>query len=376
MLATSIFLSKGSSMTTEKNQLTKDEIMQLKARWNKEVPEGGKSLKDQMVDRLKNECRKSNAERPLKLDLRGIILYHEELSNLDLSGYDLSYASLNKCNLTSSNLSYTNCHQTGMEHAVLDECEFIGSNLTHASLNECSAKQSGFGGADLTYASMISADLTEATLSRSTLSHADLRAANLTDARLSEADLTHSVFTRARLVKSDLKHSDVQGASFEVADMRECRLLGIVNFKKAIWIGTDIRDIDLRGAYLVRRHIADENYLYEFQARSKYHRVIYLAWWFFSDCGRSLTRWFLWLLVVTLMFAGIYTQLEIDYGDHPTVFSPIYFSFVTLTTLGYGDSVPASIPGQIFVTLQAVSGYMGLGGLLSILGNKMARRAE
>lgn len=363
-------------MSTEKEQLSKDEVMQLRTRWNQQVPDSGETLRDQMVAKLKTECRVNNADRPLSLDLRGIILHNEELNNLDLSGYDLSYASLNQCNLAYSNLSYTNCHQAGMEQAVLDECEFIGSDLTYSSLNECSAKQSGFGGADLSFCSMIHADLTEATLSKSTLVNADLRTANLTNARLSEADLTNSIFTRAKLVKSDLKLSNVKGASFEVADMQGARLMGIENFEQANWIGADIRDIDLRGAYLVRRHVADENYLYEFKTRSKYHNAIYLVWWFFSDCGRSITRWFFWLLVVTLGFAAIYSQLPIDYGDHPTAFSPVYFSFVTLTTLGYGDSLPTNITGQIFVTLQAVSGYMGLGGLLSILGNKMARRAE
>jgi hypothetical protein len=68
--------------------------------------------------------------------------------------------------------------------------------------------------------------------------------------------------------------------------------------------------------------------------------------------------------------------VAIDYGEYRTWFSPIYFSFVTLTTLGYGDAVPMSLTAQIVVSLQAVTGYMGLGGLLSILGNKMARRAE
>lgn len=89
-----------------------------------------------------------------------------------------------------------------------------------------------------------------------------------------------------------------------------------------------------------------------------------------------LFRWFVWLFCATLIFAAIYTRVEIDYGKHATSFSPIYFSFVTLTTLGYGDAVPASLTAQIFVTLQAITGYMGLGGLLSIIGNKMARRAE
>ena len=352
------------------------DVPALKSRWMEIDPKTGQSLAQQMVQQLKKECRKGNPERPIYLDLRGIILTNEELSNMDLSGYDLSYAGLTRCNLTGTNLSYSFCNGTGFDQATLDDCEFIGSDLTNASLNEGSAKHCGFGGADLTNASMINLDLSEATLSRSTLVHTDLRAANLTKARLSEADLSYAIFTRANLQEGDLKHSRVQGTNFELANLRRARLLGIKEFKTAKWVGADIRELDLRGAYLVRRYISDENYLFEFQSLSSYHRLIYLVWWATSDCGRSLFRWFVWLLVATLVFAGIYTVVDIDYGEHVTPFSPIYFSFVTLTTLGYGDAVPASLGAQIAVTLQAISGYMGLGGLLSILGNKMARRAE
>lgn len=363
-------------MKEQRQEISKAEQAALKSRWGEAVPDHEGTALSVMVQRLKSECRKTNPNRPLRLDLRGITLSHEDLSDLDLSGYDLSYANLNRSVLTGAVLSYCICHRTGFEQTNLDECEFIGSDLTYSSFNECSAQRCGFGGADLSYSSMINADLSDATLSRSKLIHADLRAANLKDARASEADLSHAIFTRAKLLDSDLKQSNVWGTNFELADMQGCRLLGIKNFKKAKWVGADIRGLDLRGAYLVRRYIEDENYLYEFRVRSRLHNAIYLLWWASSDCGRSLLRWFVWLFAATMIFAAIYTQVNIDYGDHVTIFSPVYFSFVTLTTLGYGDAVPASLTAQIFVTLQAISGYMGLGGLLSILGNKMARRAE
>lgn len=363
-------------MESENHKLTRTEVASLKSRWTEKPVEGGESALINMVRRLKKECKIHNLKRPVRLDLRGITILQKDLSGLDLSGYDFSYANLNRSDLTGTILSYSKFHRASFEQAILDECEFIGSDLSHASLNECSAKRSGFGGADLSHASMINADMADATLSRSTLIHADLRASNLNNARLSEADLSDAIFTRAKLVKSDLKHSNVSGTNFELADMQGCRLLGIKNFKKAKWIGTDIRGLDLRGAFLVRRYIADENYLYEFRTSSRLHKIIYWIWWATSDCGRSLLRWFVWLLFATLAFAAVYTKVDIDFGRHVTSFSPIYFSFVTLTTLGYGDAVPSSLTAQIFVTLQAITGYMGLGGLLSILGNKMARRAE
>ncbi|MBU4132494.1 MAG: pentapeptide repeat-containing protein [Proteobacteria bacterium] len=352
------------------------DINEVKSRWDQKDPEFDGTCRERMVLLLKNDCCQGNRQRPLKLDLRGISLNNEDLSGLDLSGYDFSHASMNRINLAKANLSYAVLAGASLEKAILDECEFIGADLTHAGLNECSAKMAGFGGANLSHASMINADLTDSVLSRSILVSADLRASNLTNARLSEADLSGAVFTRANLEKSDLKQSNVANTNFELANMQGCRLLGIRNFTKAGWIGADIRNLDLRGAYLVRRYIADENYLYEFQTQSRWHKIIYWIWWFTSDCGRSIFRWFVWLLTATLIFAGIYTLVDIDYGAHATWFSPIYFSFVTLTTLGYGDAVPASLAAQIFVSLQAITGYMGLGGLLSILGNKMARRAE
>ncbi len=354
----------------------RQEILSFRTRWHEKSADADSTMLEEMLARLKSECKKHNPDRPANLDLRGILLANTELSNLDLSGYDLSYANLNHSNLTNCICSHSKFHETSMEQAILDECEFIGSDLTEASMNECSAKQAGFGGADLTRASAINAVFEDATLSKSTLHQADFRAADLTRARLTEANLVDAVFTRATLAESDLKHSDVSGSNFELADMKGCRLLGIRNFKKADWIGADIRDLDLRGAFLVRRYIADENYLFEFQKTSGFHRLLYLIWRATSDCGRSIFRWFLWLSCAMLVFAAIYTVVDIDYGGHRTWYSPIYFSVVTATTLGYGDAVPASLAGQIFVTLQSIIGYVGLGGLLSILGNKMARRAE
>ncbi len=352
------------------------ETKKLQSRWLEKDETFAGTRREAMIHTLKTRCAMGSTNRPLRLDLRGIDLSRLDFSGLDLSGYDFTSAVMSRVNLSCANLGHTILQNTAMDMAVLDECEFIGANLRLASLNECSAKNCGFGGADLTQASLINANVNQAVFSRSILVEADLRAADLTGARLSEANLARAVFTRAILYEADLKHSDVSHTHFGLADMRRCRLLGIKNFKKADWVGADVREMDLRGAYLVRRYISDENYLFEFRGQGRWYKVLYWLWWFTSDCGRSLIRWFVWLVGATLAYAGIYTLVPIDYGPNETWFSPIYFSFVTLTTLGYGDALPVSVPAQIVVSLQAITGYMGLGGLLSILGNKMARRAE
>ena len=81
-------------------------------------------------------------------------------------------------------------------------------------------------------------------------------------------------------------------------------------------------------------------------------------------------------LLLALLFGVIFQQSAIDYGPHPSALSPYYFSFVTLTTLGYGDVVPASSTAQVLVVIEVFCGYLALGGLLSIFANKMARRAD
>ncbi|MEA1966718.1 MAG: pentapeptide repeat-containing protein [Thermodesulfobacteriota bacterium] len=91
--------------------LTKKEVISLKSRWNKKNSNGGETTLQQMIDQLKTQCRKNNFKRPLHLDLRGISLLHEDLSDLDLSGYDLSYANLDQSNLTGTVLGYTKFHR-------------------------------------------------------------------------------------------------------------------------------------------------------------------------------------------------------------------------------------------------------------------------
>jgi len=133
--------------------------------------------------------------------------------------------------------------------------------------------------------------------------------------------------------------------------------------------------VDFFGAWLLRRHILDENFLAEFRAQSRLHEILYRLWWVTSDCGRSLLRWSTLMTVIAVFYAVLYTFVGIDFGSHKTWLSPLYFSVVTFTTLGYGDVLPASTVGQAVVISQVLLGYLGLGGLLSIFANKMARRA-
>ncbi|MBU1219722.1 pentapeptide repeat-containing protein [Myxococcota bacterium] len=354
----------------------KEHADKLLSRWKVKNPETGKPEWQETYDFLKSSCNYGNSQRPAAMDLRQIPLVNLDLSELDLSNYDLTGANLNRSDLSGSNLSYTRLNHAHLEMATLNRTEFLGATARHAIFNECSGTNAGFAGADFSHSSFIGAKLVNSSFSSSILHKSDLRALHAKECRFAQTDLSGALLTRANVAGSDFKLADVKNTSFEMADMQRCRLITLKNYRQANWIGADIRDMDLRGAFLIRRFIADENYLYEFRTKSSWHEFIYKVWKISSDCGRSLIRWFTWMLVITVIFALVYTIVDIDFGIYETPISPLYFSVVTVTTLGYGDAVPMSQAAQIWVVIQAITGYMGLGGLLSILGNKMSRRAE
>jgi voltage-gated potassium channel Kch len=68
--------------------------------------------------------------------------------------------------------------------------------------------------------------------------------------------------------------------------------------------------------------------------------------------------------------------VDVDFGPYETVMSPLYYSVVTLTTLGYGDVLPNSLAAQVAAMVEVLLGYIMLGGLLAIFATRMARRSE
>ena len=136
------------------------------------------------------------------------------------------------------------------------------------------------------------------------------------------------------------------------------------------------RAIDFTVAFLCRRFIMDQNFIEEFRRRSPRTRFLYWVWRLTSDCGRSVTRWAMCTAGMVMLFAWLFTIVGVDFGTYQTWLSPLYFSVVTITTLGYGDVLPSTATGQFLVMCEVVTGYVMLGGLLSLFSNNMASRAE
>ncbi len=309
-------------------------------------------------------------------DLRGARLIGEDLSGLDLSGFDLSGADLSRANLAGARLVGARLVDAVLFEADLTNAEMFSANLAGANLSAARAEHAGLESVDLTGATLFDADLGRAALSGARMAGADLRAAKLGGALLRGTELRKADLTRASLREADLEASDVAEASFVEADLRDARVRGLKSFGRANWVGCDVFGVNFSGSYMLRRTIEDQNYLHEFRNKSKLNAVLYWLWWATSDCGRSFLRWGSWIVFLAVIFAGLFELVALDYGEHRTPLSSLYYSVVTLTTLGYGDVVPVSLWAQILAMVEVVLGYVMLGGLLSIFANKMARRAE
>ena len=61
--------------------------------------------------------------------------------------------------------------------------------------------------------------------------------------------------------------------------------------------------------------------------------------------------------------------------DLPPLSRRTIFSIVTYTTLGFGDVKPHNLGGEILVSAEVILGYITLGLLLAVLGDRIARRS-
>jgi len=322
------------------------------------------------------ELRKGNASAG-PLDFRGVSLTDEDLSGLNLTGIDFTDADFTGADLSKCNLFKSKLKGASLLKAILREAELSGADLTGAYLEDADCCHIGLGMACLRNAKLFNAKLENSTLVKADLQGADLRCVSLKNARVREANLRHVDFTGANLQGADLSLSTVDQATFNNADLQEARLRMIKGYNSAKWIGVDIRNINFSGAYLLRRFVIDQNYLKEFRESGRFANIFYYLWWLTSDCGRSMARWCLCIALLALFFGGLFYLIGgIDYRGNSGFFSSFYYSIVTLTTLGYGDIVPVTTCARIIAIIEVATGYVMLGGLLSIFNNKLARRGD
>ena len=262
--------------------------------------------------------------------------------------------------------------------ANLSRAQLKGANLSETSISGVNLSGAWLDNSNLSGAKGFDANLSEAYLSSANLSRAQLDQANLSGAHLRGANLSGAWLQEVNLSRADLR--EIKYITDEMFDrITKGRRFGITRFE-----GIDTSKINSSANPVLKRHIEDYQFIIAFKNKSVFHKYLfYPLWEATSNCGRSLLLWLIWSSGFVVLFAAVYSlylhwfitnsikPVNLDW------FNAVYFSVVTFTTLGFGD-ISANLENryaQGWVMAEVIIGYIMLGGLISILANKLARRA-
>jgi uncharacterized protein YjbI with pentapeptide repeats len=318
--------------------------------------------------------------------LRGVELVHTDLRDAHLRGADLEEANLlladfSGADLAEARLGRSSCGEEDLGH-VRRGPRFSDANLRDADLRGAVLHQSDFSGANLEGVRFAGANLEGANLETAVLADLVMDDADLSEANLRGADLKGTSLAGARLVHADLRQADLSNANVERADLRsanleEAKVDGIRYNRATSFRG--VRAVSCYGSSRFRRFAQDQDFIEEFKAAFP---VYYWIWLLLTDCGRSMRRVVLWVVILIGVFGLIYYLLgekAFVSLDRPELtwswFTAIYYSVCTFTIFGQGDVAPATPFAAVVVMTEVVVGYVMLGILISILATKVARRS-
>ena len=92
----------------------------------------------------------------------------------------------------------------------------------------------------------------------------------------------------------------------------------------------------------------------------------------------AILLWFVAIIFIDTVLHGLLFY-NWEYGTNPNVNSPLdllWYSFITMTTIGYGDIYPITLLGRIVTIPFTLISLTCFGGVISILGAKLIVRHE
>jgi len=308
-----------------------------------------------------NEWRRENPA--VSIDLKKANLRNKQLEKANLVNADLTEAELSFAHLTNTNLAFAN-----MDRAVISFASLEGANLSGAILDNACLEDANLNNTILTGASFKNASLSNSKFKNAYLIDAHLEGANLTAVNFDNANLS-SVSFDDKITMRLLRET---GSSIKKIWSRRYDLL----------LDTTIRCKGVNattcyGSQRFKLFLQDQDFLEEY-LETKWGKKIFVIWWIFADCGRSLGRWAGWSFLLALLFALIYWTLGPQSFDTQhlnfNLITLFYYSVVTFTTLGFGDIIPKTTTAAMWVTIEVILGYVMLGGLITIFASKLSRR--
>ncbi|MHC4478257.1 MAG: pentapeptide repeat-containing protein [Planctomycetota bacterium] len=362
-------------------------------------------------------------------------LKEADLREANLEGANLNEAHLEAAYLTGARLNRAYFYNAHLEGAYLNTADMEGADLTGAILEgaymrRCNLRSANLRGsraarADLLQSRLEHANLEEAhwpgaDLSDSHLENARLVRTHLEDANLSGAHLQGAELTRAHLQHANLMYTHMQGALVKYTHLERAFLVEahledarfqqtIVGASTLIWQCSVNRQTDFRGVglesiridpgtkQLLQYNVRRMNWEGWYQQQHWLVRWAVNEFWKMSDYGISTKRiivtFFKWTLVFALVYyvwgavdvyligvrdyPGIVSELFVlsdgqePVSDFLVPFRALYFSVVTMTTLGFGDMYANAhgfwrgLFGNVLLVVQVIFGYVLLGALIT-----------
>jgi uncharacterized protein YjbI with pentapeptide repeats len=359
--------------------------------------------------------------------------------DVDCSGLNLEGADLRGAFFGQSNFSHTNMYEAKLRAAQIQLSNFSETDLRKADFTNSEISFSYFYKSNFSYANMsnikgMNIRLPEALMYSVKMANALLTQSDFEKAKIHKGDLRGIKFQETNMRETQLTLSDLTGSflkwvDFSGALLREVKL-DEANISGSNFEGADVTDIsyeNLRscrggrfdscyGSPMFKRYAQDLDWVEEFIStrNTRWRKFWAWFWGYSSDFGQSIEQWILCSVALAVMFAVLYTpwpdwfwcmiggkamlwasgiipdsvwdffikglpdlaQQSPFYQGKPLGFwSSFYFSIVTFTTLGFGDIVANNWAARVLVTLEVIIGYVMLGGLISILATKLARRS-
>jgi uncharacterized protein YjbI with pentapeptide repeats len=356
-----------------------------------------------------------------QINLRGANLTHSQFSGVDMTGADCNGADLKNVTFAASNLSHVMFDGADLSHGKFWDGCAPGASFWDAVLEDAVLSGAQLDSANFTNANLCRANLEGAILSNAELWRANLQGANLGGAILLKANMTEIDLRQANLHRCDLKGANLYAANLSeamldesderLADLRRANLSSAnvteINYnKKSRYRG--IRVSTSYGSPRFTRLSNDQNYIEELRAKtwdpfskirnkradagvqSRIFEPIpvgewqYWLWFVSSDCGRSMLRWTAMAMVLAVIFGSAFYSL----GEDAFVFNShggnrldwgwgtmVYYSISIFAKVSTGQVTPVSFSAELLVMCAGIAGLVTLGGLATILADKVARRA-
>jgi len=259
----------------------------------------------------------------------------------------LQEARLGNAHLEGANLAGAQLQGAILEKAYLKEARLIGTHLEEANLHE---------------ANLEGANIHEAHLEGADIHHAELSNVNL-----------RNIWFDKKTKCEDTLFGDTVLSIYPECNISENEVINILSKAEV----NNVRFIDP----VLGRRVRDAAWLRHYKKNCKwYKRPLQFVWAITSNYGRNIWLWIMWSVIIAFRFGIQFYSMgpeafEVTHLGH-SFETMLYYSVVTFTTLGFGDVVPKTAEASYWVMAEVILGYIMLGGLISILANKLARRND